>query len=337
MPAIDSYLPGFINLSHYRLEKALLDAQWDAFIERSAQGTLFSQSPFLSALLTPVDVWYCLKGQEICAAVALPVHEETHACGKSDYMIYNGIVYAPVSHDQKVPKMHSERFAITAFLINELAKRYSNIDITTSFDNPDLRPFLWYNYGTDNPKFSIDIRYTSLLSLPEASSFLNTDSMFFNAFGTLRKRSIRSSIAKGLVTREQSHVALFLEIYEQTFDRQNIPLTDGRLQQLKTIIESLIASKKARMFFTYALDGAVASGAVFGIDSKRAYYLYGANAAVSRDSHAGSLIFWHAMQALAEEGVREIDLEGINSPRRGYFKLSFGGSVTPYYRLRLQL
>jgi hypothetical protein len=38
---------------------------------------------------------------------------------------------------------------------------------------------------------------------------------------------------------------------------------------------------------------------------------------------------------LALEGIAEVDLEGVNSPRRGWFKLSFGGALLPYYELHL--
>ena len=48
------------------------------------------------------------------------------------------------------------------------------------------------------------------------------------------------------------------------------------------------------------------------------------------------MVLWDAFLDLAASGVKEIDLEGVNSPLRGHFKLSFGGSILPYYRLKLQ-
>ena len=34
-------------------------------------------------------------------------------------------------------------------------------------------------------------------------------------------------------------------------------------------------------------------------------------------------------------GVKEVDMEGINSPQRGWFKMSFGGNTIPYFNLTL--
>ena len=39
------------------------------------------------------------------------------------------------------------------------------------------------------------------------------------------------------------------------------------------------------------------------------------------------------MKKLSEEGVSQIDMEGVNSPERGKFKLGFGGILKPYYHI----
>ncbi len=35
------------------------------------------------------------------------------------------------------------------------------------------------------------------------------------------------------------------------------------------------------------------------------------------------------------EGVNIIDLEGVNSPNRGFWKLGFGGNLLPYYHISM--
>ena len=35
------------------------------------------------------------------------------------------------------------------------------------------------------------------------------------------------------------------------------------------------------------------------------------------------------------EGINTIDLEGINSPKRGFWKLGFGGDLLPYYNISM--
>ena len=45
--------------------------------------------------------------------------------------------------------------------------------------------------------------------------------------------------------------------------------------------------------------------------------------------HISVQSFYH----LNEIGIKTVDLEGVNSPNRGWFKLSFGGNIIPYYEL----
>ena len=73
--------------------------------------------------------------------------------------------------------------------------------------------------------------------------------------------------------------------------------------------------------------------AFFGWDNKRAYYIFGANDPAKRNGHTGTNVLWEAFYDLSKMGINEVDLEGINSPKRGWFKLSFGGNIRPYYEI----
>ena len=48
-----------------------------------------------------------------------------------------------------------------------------------------------------------------------------------------------------------------------------------------------------------------------------------------------SLLFClvNSFYELKKISVKTIDLEGVNSPKRGYFKTSFGGDIYPYYKI----
>ena len=37
---------------------------------------------------------------------------------------------------------------------------------------------------------------------------------------------------------------------------------------------------------------------------------------------------------LSKDGICSVDLEGINSPKRAFNKLGYGGEINPYYHLR---
>ena len=51
----------------------------------------------------------------------------------------------------------------------------------------------------------------------------------------------------------------------------------------------------------------------------------------------GTYANWLIWQNFYREGtVKTIDLEGVNSPNRGWFKLSFGGELINYYAVTLE-
>jgi lipid II:glycine glycyltransferase (peptidoglycan interpeptide bridge formation enzyme) len=118
--------------------------------------------------------------------------------------------------------------------------------------------------------------------------------------------------------------------------RQGIDVSNEYLDDMRHIITALGKAGKARMFVSRTAKGEMGSMAVMALDQYRAYYLFGANDPALRDTHCGSAVSWDAFAALAESGVRLVDMEGVNSPRRGWFKLSFGAIMQTYYELALR-
>ena len=98
-------------------------------------------------------------------------------------------------------------------------------------------------------------------------------------------------------------------------------------------MEKLFTANLGRMFISYSQNYTPGSIAFFGIDHRRGYFLFAANDPVLRNEHTGTAVLWDSFYLLNQEGIYEIDFEGINSPARGWFKLSFGGTISPYYQL----
>ncbi|MEM6849641.1 MAG: GNAT family N-acetyltransferase, partial [Pseudomonadota bacterium] len=211
---------------------------------------------------------------------------------------------------------------------------------TVSFNSSpalsDLRPMLWHNYGTPGPHVQLDLRYTSYLDLAAAPDGGALDAMpLYRACNKSRRQSIRYGLDAGITVSLTDDVDAFLDLYRATFARQDLSVDPVEMTLLSAACRNLAAEDRLRMFAASTADGALGSIAVFGLDAKRAYYLYGANSPEMRNEHCGTLALWQGLVALAAEGVRECDLEGINSPKRGYFKLSFGGDIRPYFRVTL--
>ena len=324
------------DFSNFSLERVDTNDAWDAFVENSPQGSIFSLSCYLSPLRRKAGTWYCLKNEEIKAAVAVMENDDGRVCSLHDLVIYNGIMFAPNDPKQNIAQSQSDQFTVTSFVVQELAKRYQRMGISTAPAFRDIRPFLWHNHGTDGPKFTPDVRYTSLLTLhsQEAASDPQENPIYASASKS-RRQEIRYGLKKKVVTTKRFDPDLFTHFYEKTFQRQDLAVPKEDLRELEDLIKNLHQHGRAVMYVTCDSTGSPGSIAIFGTDSKRGYYLYGANDPDFRDAQTGTMVLWDALQDLSRAGVKEVDFEGINSPQRGYFKLSFGGSITPYFHVSL--
>lgn len=332
----DFYVPGLMDLSGYSLRRTEPDAAWDAFVESSEQGTIFSSSAFLRAAPGRPSLWYCLKNEEVKAAVALTETDDGRSCFHSGLLVYNGILFAPSDPNQGIAQIHSEQFRVTSCVIRDLAETYEALALAAHPSFGDLRAFLWHNFDKPGPKFEAAIRYTSLLALdPPGKADRLEDSVVYARCNKSRRQEIRNGIRQGVVTRLTNDHDLFTALYEKTFVAQGLTVPADELASIRAALANLDDAGALKMFVSSDAAGNPGSIAAFGVDSKRAYYLYGANDPEARSGPTGTSVLWEGFSALSESGVGEMDLEGVNSPRRGYFKLSFGGSITPYHILRL--
>ena len=325
------YSGELFDLSNYHLERAALDETWDRVVLSSPQESVFATSAYLLAAGGRPSLWYCFKKHELKAAIL--IHESVDGTKTilEDLVIYAGIMFAKIDPNQNQAQIMSEEFRITSAVVAGLTKIYKGIEIQTHPDFTDIRPFQWHNYDCDGPKFKVDVRYTSILNLV-SSQGLDSNPMY-KAANTSRRQEIRYGIKAGMIVEEEYDLNLFRELTVDTFRRQGMDVPEEELNRKQAILASLHVNNKVSIFVARTADGVPTSIAAMALDSRRAYYLFGANNTSLRDSFGGTMVIWYAMNALAKSGITELDMEGVNSPMRGYFKLSFGGTLRPYYHL----
>ena len=322
-------------MKKFKLVEARLDDEWDKFIDSSKNGTIFSNSFFLKH--TNYKIFYCYQNSEIKAAIAL-----TQKDGKiilDDLVIYNGIIYANPQKNQNHSQTLSEQFQIQEFIANELTNLFNHIEMRLHPSIVDIRAFLWVNYGTNLPKYQHNIRYTSYIDISDFRKVEKLEDIsIYNKASTSRRQQIRYALKKGYETKaeEISKLDKFIELYIMTMKRQNLEIDSYWLNKMKKLSYDLISKNKAKLYGSYDENGELGSMAIFAWDNKRAYYLYGANHPDKRKGHTGTDILWKAFYDLSSMGIDEVDLEGVNSPYRGWFKLSFGGDIIPYYYLKYE-
>lgn len=318
----------------YRLEPACLDAAWDAFLRSSPDSTVFITSNYLAHTGCRLGLYHCYNSNELRAVVAVVESPDGASAILDDLVIYSGICFGSPTQGQNRAQQNSERHEIAVFIAAALADKYQRVEFALAPTICDVRPFLWHNYGQDEGRYSVDVRYTSYLDIGDFASAQDLEDIeaYKQATGA-RRQQIRYARRDGVVTEEISDVGLFIDFYRRTMERQDENAGPSTLDRMATLVTALLGTGSARMFVSKTFDQIAGSAAVYAFDHRRAYYLFGASDPELRDAPTGTAVLWDAFGALASAGIPQIDLEGVNSPRRGWFKMSFGGELRPYYQI----
>ncbi len=316
-------------MTRYTLERAELGPDWDVFVKASPNGTLFSYSAYLEAIGRDVGLWYCVQGEQVKAAFAC-VETAPGVSYLDDLVVYNGIMFQPPEPDQNVSQVRSEQFKVAEFTAKELLKHYSRLEVQFHPTVVDARPWLWVNYGKGwwHAHYNVGVRYTSHYH----PGLYGNERDRGQAMSQSRRQQIRYAQRDGVRVVEAFEPQLFMAWYERT-----VETTAAFRARLKRLLHHLQHKGLTRWFGAYTTlpEWELRSIAVFGVDNKRAYWLWGLSDPEKRDTPCGTEVVWEGMIRLANDGVGMIDLEGVNSPKRGWFKLSFGGTLEPYWQVRL--
>ncbi len=313
------------------------DAAWDALVQRSAQGTLFASAAFLQATGCPHQRWAVVQGQSVKAALLLPTSADGCAVVADDLIIHAGPMFALDPQRQAVKRRHDE-FEISAFVAAELAQRFTHVELPLAPQVSDLRPFLWHAYhGPKAQQYRLDLRYTSYVDTSSLARVAPEDAettACFVAMETVRRYSVREARKKGGSVRVVKDSAPLVAHYRELMQAQGEQAPEGKLAAMQRVMDRLIAVGRGALIHVHDADGTLLYCVFYGWDQHRAYYLYGAGHPQRSAPWQGTLAHWFAFGHLAREhGVVEVDMEGVNSPQRGWFKLGFGGSLQPYHTL----
>lgn len=323
------------NKKKYYIERTDLDNKWDKFIYASPDSSKFLLSEYIELLNINVHAYFCYKSQEIMGAILCVPSEDEKSIVGNNFIIYDGLVYRDLSYLNR-SQQYSEKYSIQECVADELSKIYSSIQLTLHPSILDIRPFLWFNYHNDEKKFVPDIRYTSFIDLKEFSKDIDYESLsLYKNASVARRQEIRYAIKKGIKFSEFKNVEKFIEFYLLTMNRQGIEPDANHLYTMKNLLNGLLKNDSIIMSQSSDINNKIGSMAIFLTYKNMAYYLFGANDPEMRDQHTGTSVIWNSFRMLAKKNIEYLDLEGINSPKRGWFKLSFGGNVQPYNRIRL--
>jgi lipid II:glycine glycyltransferase (peptidoglycan interpeptide bridge formation enzyme) len=314
--------------SKYNLFKLKDLKNWDNFEKISPQSSIFSSVEAIEFFKQNLDLYSIQKGEELKALVYVYLNKEKVV---PEPLIYSGILFYP-KKNQKNCRYLAEKFSITEEVINKIFINYKNLELNLHYNFEDLRPFQWFNYHEpDKPKYKIDIRYTSLINLIDKKK-----NQVFDNLDDVKQRDIKKCELNSKISfNYNDNLDLIKKFYIATMQKNNGEFSNSELDKMLNFMDILIQKKKG--FQTNVLlDNKVIYSTFLSIHNKTACYLYGAGDVNIKDRLSGTYCLWKSLEKCLSENVDLLDLEGINSPNRGSFKLSFGGKIENYYTLKIK-
>lgn len=300
------------------------DTAWDAFVDQSPQGTIFSKTAFLRSLGAPFRRWLVQREDRTLAQWAL-IEDGPGRAIRYPYTPYQGILLAPAQQRLARQRVLDE-FRLTDFLIKELTTRYTVLNSAMCWTFEDLRPFLWHHHGMPGqPRFLVALRYTAVLQLQTLDPSRPTV-----AWRACRRQELRK--AAQIVTSESDDVDEFLRIYQRTFVRQGLTLPESQADLVRRITHSALAGGYGRLSACKVCKETAAMS-LFLYDRKRAYHLFAANEPEHRGTGAATRLMLDNILEARHRGLFELDFVGVNSPTRGDFKISFNPQLKSYFEL----
>jgi hypothetical protein len=290
--------------------------QWDEFVRRSPEGTLFHTTLWLEASGVPFRLLGCFRGGEMHGGCAISiVGHRTAGRPFPSLTPYLGVLY-PSSDAKYVTEISNNKEIGSAFAVF-LKNEFDEVaDLAFSPEVVDLQPFIWQGFTTD-------LRYTYRLSLTDFPSV-------FDNMDAARRRNIVSAEKQGLHVEGGVDFGEIVRLSEKSFERQSLVSSHG--QAVNRFEAALRQAGRCRGFLARSKEG-VALGAVWiAWDDKRAYYLLGGYDQSAKSNNAVALAMWRAIQFTAT-GLKlpEFDFEGSAIPAVERFFRKFGGTLRPYH------
>lgn len=308
---------------------------WENLVNSAPQGSLFCERFYLTAAGCKHHSYFIKQG-EIKAGIVVVVSEDGQNCKIDDLVIYGGILFDLNPKRQKV-KLRYDEFQIAEFVIEQISQKYESIEFQLSPQFVDMRPFQWHRYHDEEKyKFVLSLRYTSLVDISSLQDFKGEEenSPCFENMETVRRYSVRQARAKGGRVERVENGDKLIGFYRSLMERQGESQSSIKLSGMKNVMDALLREGRGSVYHVLNVDSEVVYSICYGWDVKRAYYLFGAGHPDVSEPWQGTLAHWEAFKDMAQRlNVNEVDMEGVNSPQRGWFKLGFGGNLASYYHV----
>ena len=308
------------------------EEKWDEILQTCYKPSIHLSSNFLS-IEDNIKKFNIFKSNELVGIFALKHSNEYKNIIPTNFLLYTPIQIIELKNSNK-SKINLHNYNIINCIYNFLIKNYNNIYLNLNYLNKDIRPFLWHGHPEYKKKFFISVKYTSEINLSLLNNIKFDQSDMFKNLSTTIKQQIRYSINSNFEFKEYFSKSIFMKLIDNTFSKQNVKFDKRFYEIMLDNVKKLIDKKLIKSYVIYNNNKICFFGIYSTINTHSTLLFTGRSEDVDNKNYSGAFFFFNSFIDLKKNNIKTIDLEGINSPKRGFYKLGFGGKVKSYYNIK---
>ncbi len=320
-------------MSNLSISSTIDNVAWDNFLKKSQNKNIYSHSIYLENLGEKFEKFFVKKDKEIFASFFL--RSDKKLINLSDKIIYTPVVFKNFI-DKPLSSINTSKFEIINEIKNFFVKNYTRIEFTSDYCFNDLRPFYWHNFDINKEIFRLkELKYTSVVDLSKIDDAKNLEqtSFFKDLSVRVRQQFNYAKSKRKYILNINFCEETFKNTIIKTFERQNKKVNFDLSLHCK-ILEKL--NKEGLVYMISVEESGVKKAfLLFSRLENQSIYLFGGRMTDDKDDYSLTYGMINSFVNLKNLGVSYVDLEGINSPKRGFNKLGYGGSILPYYTIEM--
>lgn len=322
-------------LEKYLIKEVMPNEEWNIFNNESKNKNIFCDLDFINLDSKQKKFYSILKNKE-CVAKFFLITDDKRKISPSEELIFTPIIYRKISNQTQSSSI-TEKNEILGSFAYYILNNFKEAKLTLDYTSNDVRPFDWINFIEGKQLFSTDcIKYTQVINLKKIKNDELLKTSFYKNFSSRIKQSIKYSEEKSYEVIQEYDENFFIDTLENTFSRQNLKPDFDILKRAK-ILNKLFQKRKILMFITYDKNKKKICFSLFGFIKNNATYLHGGRVEDVKGDNSLAHNLFNSMISLNKHfGIETIDLEGVNSPQRAFFKAGFGGELKSYYTIKFK-